>query len=56
MTVILEEDSRQGEYTDIRDGLLMREAKRFCSTLKIPWPAVIAKLDTFVHDPNNSVN
>ena len=56
MMVILENDAPRGPYTDIRNALLMQDAKRFCRTLKISWPAAVARLDTYVLDPNESVN
>jgi hypothetical protein len=56
MVVVLEDDSRPGVYTDIRDAILVQDAKKFCRALRIPWPAATAKLETFVHDENCSVN
>jgi hypothetical protein len=56
MVVVLEDDSRQGIYIDVRDALLVYNAKRFCRALKIPWTAATAKLETYIHDQHDTMN
>lgn len=55
MMLVLEEDRRRGPYMDIRNLLLLQNAQRFCRALKIPWHSAMARLDTYVLDPHDSL-